>query len=75
MIRKTRHVFTHGRWTLELDVFGEPPGLVLLEVELDDADDVPELPPAIAALVMREVSTETAYMNHSLALRPAPGAA
>jgi len=70
VIRKTRHVFISGRWTLELDVFDEPPGLVLLEVELDDAADVPELPPAIAALVVREVSTEAAYTNHVLALRP-----
>ncbi len=70
VIRKTRHVFPSGRWTLELDVFDEPPGLVLLEVELDDAADVPELPPAIAALVVREVSTEAAYTNHELARRP-----
>ena len=72
VIRKTRHVFTSGRWTFELDVFSEPPGLVLLEVELEDAADVPELPPGIAALVVREVSTEAAYLNHSLALGP-PG--
>jgi len=70
VIRKTRHVFTSGRWTLELDVFDEPPGLVLLEVELDDAADVPELPPGVAALVVREVSTESAYTNHELARRP-----
>ena len=69
VIRKTRHVFASGRWTLELDVFDEPPDLVLLEVELDDAADVPELPPAIAALVVREVSTEAAYTNHELARR------
>ncbi len=70
VIRKTRHVFTSGRWTLELDVFEEPPGLVLLEVELDDAADTPEMPPPIAALIVREVSTEAAYTNHMLALRP-----
>jgi CYTH domain-containing protein len=70
VIRKTRHVFTSGRWTLELDVFDEPPGLVLLEVELDDAADTPEMPPPIAALIVREVSTEAAYTNHVLALRP-----
>ncbi len=75
VIRKTRHVFSSGRWTLELDVFDEPPGLVLLEVELDDAADVPELPPAIAALVVREVSTEAAYTNHELARRPPVGPA
>ena len=72
VIRKTRHVILYGPWTLELDVFSEPPGLVLLEVELDDADQVPELPPSIAALVVREVSTETAYLNHHLALRGTP---
>jgi CYTH domain-containing protein len=70
VIRKTRHVIPYGPWTLELDVFSEPPGLVLLEVELDDATDVPELPPVIGALVVREVSTESAYLNHNLALRP-----
>jgi CYTH domain-containing protein len=70
VIRKTRHVIQHGDWTLELDVFDDPPGLVLLEVELDDASAVPELPPAIAALVVREVSTEPAYANYALALRP-----
>jgi CYTH domain-containing protein len=70
VIRKVRHVIPHGRWTLELDVFSEPPGLVLLEVELGDPDEVPDLPAEIAALVVREVSTEPAYTNHHLALRP-----
>jgi len=74
-IRKTRHVIPYGNWTLELDVFSEPPGLALLEVELDDETEVPELPPSIAALLVREVSTEGAYLNYNLALRPAPGPA
>ena len=69
-IRKVRHVIPHGRWTLELDVFSEPPGLVLLEVELEDPDEVPDIPGAIAALVVREVSLEPAYANYRLALRP-----
>jgi len=69
-IRKVRHVIRYRRWTLELDVFDEPPGLVLLEVELDDPEDRPELPPPIAARVVREVSTDPAYANHRLALRP-----
>lgn len=72
VIRKVRHVIPYGRWTLELDVFSEPPGLVLLEVELDDADDIPDLPPSIAARVVREVSTEPAYANYNLALVPDP---
>ena len=77
-IRKVRHVIRYRRWTLELDVFSEPPGLVILEVELDDPEDRPELPPSIAARVVREVSTDPAYANHRLALRagaPADGQA
>ena len=53
-----------------MDVFSEPPGLVLLEVELEDPDDVPDLPAALAERVVREVSTEDTYANYTLALRP-----
>lgn len=70
VIRKVRHRVSHGRWTLELDVFSEPPGLVLLEVELERESDVPELPASIAARVVREVSLDPAYTNHAIALRP-----
>ena len=69
-IRKIRHVFPFAGHVLELDVFGEPPGLVLLEVELEDAADVPALPPVILVRLVREVSLESAYMNHEIALRP-----
>jgi CYTH domain-containing protein len=73
-IRKVRHVFPFAGHVLELDVFFEPPGLVLLEVELEDASDVPELPPAILSRLVREVSLESAYMNHEIARRlPAGG--
>ena len=70
VVRKTRHEMAHGLWTLELDVFDEPPGLVLLEVELERPSDVPELPASIAARVVREVSLDPAYKNHAIALRP-----
>ncbi|HEY5495273.1 MAG TPA: CYTH domain-containing protein, partial [Candidatus Limnocylindrales bacterium] len=53
-IRKVRHVFPFGGHVLELDVFAEPPGLVVLEVELEDASDVPALPPAILVRLVRE---------------------
>jgi len=72
-IRKVRHVFPFAGHVLELDVFVEPPGLVLLEVELEDASDVPVLPPAILARLVREVSLESAYMNHEIARRPPAG--
>src|ERR1035437_6686289 len=48
-IRKVRHVFPFADHVLELDVFAEPPGLVLLEVELEDASDVATLPTPILA--------------------------
>jgi CYTH domain-containing protein len=70
VIRKVRHVIRSGRWAFELDVFADPAGLVLLEVELDDPDEVPELPAPLAALVVRDVSAEPAYTNHQLALLP-----
>jgi adenylate cyclase len=70
-IRKVRHVFPFGGHVMELDVFEVPPGLVLLEVELEDASDVPALPPILLARLVREVSLEPAYLNHELARRPA----
>ena len=74
VIRKVRHLIPYGRWTLELDVFSDPPGLVLLEVELEAAEEVPELPPSVATHVVREVSTEPAYANYRLALLGDPAA-
>jgi len=65
-IRKTRHVFEFGGHMLELDVFDEPPGLVLLEIELERADEPePERPPLLR--VIRDVSEEWAYFNVNLA--------
>jgi CYTH domain-containing protein len=61
-IRKVRHVFPFGGHVMELDVF---------EVELEDASDVPALPPILLERLVREVSLETAYLNHELARRPA----
>jgi len=66
-IRKTRHVFPYDGRTMELDVFEVPPEVVLLEIELDSADDVPRLPPGLR--VLREVSEEDTYQNVTLALR------
>lgn len=70
-IRKTRHVFEYAGRTLELDVFAAPPELVLLEVEIDDPAEMPDLPPALA--VVREVSDDPAYFNVNLARARGPG--
>lgn len=64
-IRKTRHVCAFEGHTLEIDVFEQPPGLVLLEVELADADERVELPADLP--IVREVTEERAYLNVELA--------
>ena len=65
-IRKTRHVFAYAGNTLELDVFEQPPGIVLLEIEFE-REDAPEpgLPPQLN--VLREVTTDPGYYNVNLA--------
>ena len=73
VIRKVRNVIAWDDWTLELDVFSEPPGLVMLEVELEGAAEVPTLPPEIAARVIREVTSEPRYTNYGLSATLAEG--
>jgi CYTH domain-containing protein len=68
-IRKTRYVFPYDGHVLELDVFEQPRGLVVLEIELEDEDDRPALPPELE--VIREVSDDSAYLNWNLARRAA----
>ncbi|WP_309398165.1 CYTH domain-containing protein [Cerasicoccus maritimus] len=67
VIEKTRHLIDHAGHRWEVDVFdGENEGLVMAEVELDDEDELVELP----AWVGREVTDERKYSNASLAKRP-----
>lgn len=64
-IRKVRHVVPHGAQVLEIDVFEVPPGLVLLEVELERDDEVVELPAWLGE--WREVTDDPGYLNANLA--------
>jgi CYTH domain-containing protein len=67
-VAKVRHVFDYRGRRLELDVFeGRLDGLVLLEIELDDEDAIPELPTELGPL--RDVSEDPAYLNWNLAAR------
>jgi len=68
-IRKTRHVVAHGAQQLEIDVFEEPAGLVLVEVELASETESVELPEWLGKA--RDVSTDPRYANANLALRAA----
>lgn len=64
-IRKTRHVVPHGTQKLEIDVFEEPAGLVLLEVELAADDEPVELPAWVGEAV--DVTGDPTYLNANLA--------
>lgn len=68
-IRKTRHVVAHGDQALEIDVFDDPPGLVVVEVELRSEDEPVELPGWLGE--WREVTPDRRYLNWSLARRDA----
>lgn len=64
-IRKTRYVVAHGTQHLEIDVFDEPAGLVLVEVELETEHEEVELPDWLGD--HRDVSRSPAYQNANLA--------
>jgi adenylate cyclase len=67
LVDKTRHYVEIGELTWEIDEFeGENEGLIVAEVELDDADQIVALP----AWIGREVTEDPRYYNHALALRP-----
>jgi adenylate cyclase len=68
-VRKTRHVVAHGEQALEIDVFAEPAGLIVVEVELTSEDEAVELPEWLGE--WREVTGDPRYLNVSLARRDA----
>jgi CYTH domain-containing protein len=66
-IDKTRHLIDHAGRTWEVDVFhGDNEGLVIAEVELEDAEETVELPHWAG----KEVSDDHRYSNSNLAKRP-----
>ena len=64
-VRKVRYVVPHGSQALEIDVFEAPSGLVMLEVELGNDDELIELPDWLGE--WREVTDDPAYQNMNLA--------
>ncbi|MNU26983.1 hypothetical protein D3C71_153680 [compost metagenome] len=70
-IVKTRHYVWHGDREWEVDVFeGELDGLIVAELECDDAADVTDLPEWAGD----EVTFDKRYKNAVLALKGLPGA-
>jgi CYTH domain-containing protein len=69
VIKKTRYTFPYKSTYCEVDVYQEPAGLAVLEVELTSESDTYEIPPFLK--VAREVTTEAEYSNAGLAsLKP-----
>jgi CYTH domain-containing protein len=67
LIEKTRYRVPFGGRTWEVDVFfGENAGLIIAEIELQSADERPDLPPWVGA----EVSHDARYFNAALVARP-----
>jgi CYTH domain-containing protein len=65
-VEKTRFVFDWHDQTFELDLFkGHLKGLAILEIELEDKDDVVELPPFLK--VIKEVTDDKKFTNFALA--------
>jgi CYTH domain-containing protein len=69
-VRKTRYLVPHGEQVLEIDVFEQPAGLVLVEVELATDDEVVLLPEWLPE--WREVTGDPAYLNANLARPDVP---
>ncbi len=67
LIEKTRHFTQIGRHTWEIDEFeGQNAGLIVAEIELNEAEEVFERPAWIGA----EVTEDARYYNTNLAQKP-----
>jgi adenylate cyclase len=67
LIEKTRYRVEHGGRVWEVDEFaGDNAGLVLAEIELDDAAEAVDLPDWVG----REVTNSGRYTNARLSVRP-----
>ncbi|MBQ8372316.1 MAG: hypothetical protein IJX38_05225 [Clostridia bacterium] len=64
-IIKTRHVFTYGEITVEIDIYPAWKTSCIMEIELDSENEEISLPPFIR--VIREVTGSSAYSNASMA--------
>ena len=65
-VSKTRFVFKYHDQIFELDLFrGHLKGLAILEIELNDKDDIVEIPEFLK--VIKEITSEKKFNNFNLA--------
>lgn len=65
-VRKRRYMVPSGDKTWEVDEFLDRDDLVLAEIELEHAEESATPPPAIAAMIVREVTNEPGFSNYRL---------
>jgi len=65
-IRKRRYRIPSGNTVWEVDEFLDRDALVLAEIELERADETVAPPPAIASVIVREVTDEPEFSNYTL---------
>lgn len=65
-VRKRRYMMPSGDRTWEVDEFLDRDAFVLAEIELERADEPVTPPPAIAAVIVREVTDEPEFSNYRL---------
>lgn len=65
-IKKTRYCFVYNNQYFELDEYPFSKDYAILEIELDNLEDELMLPPTIE--VIKEVTDDNNYKNHSLAM-------
>ena len=74
-IEKTRYEIagTDGLiWEIDEFQTGVPEKLLIAEVELPDESTAPQIPPAVAEVIIREVTFDAAYKNKNLAVKGFP---
>ncbi len=74
-IEKTRYEIVGGDglvWEIDKFQTALTEGLFVAEVELPDESIVPEIPPAIAEVIERDVTVDEAYKNKNLAINGLP---
>jgi CYTH domain-containing protein len=65
-VRKRRYMIPSGERIWEVDEFLDRDAFVLAEIELERADEPVTPPPAIAAVIIREVTDEPGFSNYRL---------
>jgi len=68
-IAKTRHEVREGGFVWQIDVFDEPQGLIMAEVELPTPESEAPPPAWLAPHIEREVTDDPSYTNRSIARR------